>query len=117
MTEQAIRVAFPSNDGKTISEHFGHCAHFVVFNIAGKEIVSREELPAPPHEPGVLPKFLGEKNVTAIVCGGMGQRAIDLFDAQNINVVLGAGGNIEELVPSYISGQLASTGAACKHEH
>lgn len=117
MSKQSARVAFPSNDGLTISSHFGHCDHFVVYNIANNEVASKEELPAPPHEPGVLPKFLGDNKVTAIICGGMGQRAIELFCEQEIDVILGASGKIDDILPAFISGQLESQGSACSHDH
>lgn len=117
MSTQTSRVAFPSNDGLTISSHFGHCKQFVVYNISNHEVITKEEIPAPAHEPGILPVFLGKHNITTIVCGGMGQRAIDLFDQQKIDVVLGANGSIDKVLPSFINGQLNSSGTACSHDH
>ena len=54
-----------------------------------------EYVTAPAHVPGLFPKFLGELKVTVIITGGMGQRAIDLFKAQKIDVILGATGRVE----------------------
>ncbi|MCK7542001.1 MAG: hypothetical protein MZV63_69485 [Marinilabiliales bacterium] len=34
-----------------------------------------------PHEPGLLPGWLAEKGVTDVIAGGMGQRAIGLFNS------------------------------------
>ena len=72
---------------------------------------------APPHQPGLLPKFLVELNANTIITGGMGQRAIDLFKAQNIEVILGAAGSIEENLKEYMGGALYSKGSACSHNH
>ena len=44
----------------------------------------------PPHEPGLLPRWLAEKGANIIIAGGMGKRAQDLFTEQGIKVVTGA---------------------------
>jgi predicted Fe-Mo cluster-binding NifX family protein len=38
----------------------------------------------------LLPGWLAEKGVTDVIAGGMGQRAISLFNLENINVFVGA---------------------------
>ena len=45
----------------------------------------------------------------------MGQRAIDLFKAQDIEVILGARGKIEDNLNEYLSGELYSSGTPCVH--
>jgi len=48
----------------------------------------------------------------------MGQMAINIFKNNNIEVILGAAGNIKEtLEVVYLQGQLESTGSACIHNH
>lgn len=112
-----LRVVFPTNDGVTIETHFGHCRQFKIFDIEEGKIVNTEIIDAPPHQPGLLPRFLGEKNIDVVITGGMGQRAIDLFKAQDIEVILGAQGEIEEVLEVYLTGDLYSTGSACSHHH
>lgn len=51
------RRAFPSNDGTTVEEHFGHCRKFVICNVINGEEVSREEIDPPAHVPGVFLPF------------------------------------------------------------
>ena len=111
------RIAFPSNDRVNVEEHFGHCKEFAIYNIEDKEIVSIDFIVPPPHEPGVLPKFLGEQHdVNVIVTGGMGGMAINLFKEQNIEVILGAKGAIDSNLTAYLSNVLESTGSACVHD-
>ena len=112
-----IRIAFPTNDKENVEEHFGHCKVFAIFNVKDKEIVKVEYINAPPHQPGLLPKFLGELDVATIITGGMGQRAIDLFKAQNVEVILGARGLIKDNLNEYLGGELYSTGSPCDHDH
>lgn len=37
-----MKIAIPSDDGKIISSHFGRTKGFVIFEVEGKEIKSRE---------------------------------------------------------------------------
>lgn len=117
MSDLDMRVAFPTNDRNNVEEHFGHAKEFAFANVKEGKVVSTEYLTPPPHEPGVIPKFVGEKGATAIITGGMGGMAINLFKQQGIDVILGAKGAIDDNLNTYISGELASTGSACEHHH
>ncbi len=63
-----MKIVVPVADGK-LSQRFGHCAGFDCFDIVadGKTVSKKDYIVAPPHEPGLLPKFLGERGVTRIV--------------------------------------------------
>jgi len=112
-----LRIALPTTDKVSVDEHFGHCKMFSIHTVEDNKVVSVEHVTAPPHAPRVLPKFLGEQNINTIITGGMGARAIELFKAQNIDVILGARGTIEENLATFLEGELASTGSACSHNH
>jgi len=80
-----------------------------------KVVASAKVLP-PPHEPGVLPRWLAEQGVTDIIAGGMGQQAIDLFKQNSINVFVGAPTiSDRELVDKYLSKELTFTANYCDH--
>ena len=112
-----MKIAIPTANGK-LALHFGHCETFEVLTVdpETKEITHRESLVPPAHEPGVLPKWLGEQNVNVIIAGGMGSRAQQLFTAQNISVVVGAPADAPEtIVKSHLAGTLVSGANACDH--
>lgn len=112
-----MKVAIPVADGK-LNLHFGHCAGFDVFDIApdGKTVASKTYLLAPPHEPGLLPVFLGEHGITHIVAGGMGSRARSLFEQKGIIVVTGATGDLSDTVlKHFLAGTLITGENACDH--
>ena len=117
MTEGLLRVGFPTNDGVTVEEHFGHCEKFAVYTIEEGKIVKKEFLTAPEHAPGVFPRFIAENNINVVITGGMGQRAIDLIKGNGGQVILGASGNIEDVLAVYLEGSLYSKGSACAHHH
>ena len=110
-----MKIAIPTAEGK-LAMHFGHCEKFAVVEVENNEIVSKEELVPPQHEPGVLPKWLHEQGVNAIIAGGMGQRAQQLFAANDIEVNVGASAmNVDELVKAYLAGTLETGENACDH--
>ncbi len=111
------KIAVPLSDG-TLSAHFGHCQTFAILTVneIEKTITGQEELVPPPHEPGLLPKWLSEHDVALIIAGGMGSRAVNLFNSFNIDVITGAPeAGSEELVKQYLSGTLEAGSNVCDH--
>jgi ATP-binding protein involved in chromosome partitioning len=112
-----MKIAIPLADGK-LAAHFGHCEHFALLDVdpIEKKILKREEIDAPPHEPGLLPPWLAERGVTTIITGGMGQRARDMFAARGIQVVVGASTDApERLASDYLAGTLQVGENVCDH--
>lgn len=112
-----IRIAVPLAEGK-LSMHFGHCETFALIDVDAttKKIIGRQDLVPPPHEPGVIPRWLAEQGAGLILAGGMGQRAQMIFAEQNIRVVVGAPAEPPEtLVGAYLSGTLKAGENACDH--
>ena len=105
-------------DGRNVSGHFGFCENFVLFDTADNNITGETAVPNPGHKPGFLPNFLGDMGVEVIIAGGMGGGAVEIFNERNIEVILGATGDIEENVKKYLAGELVSTGSVChNHDH
>lgn len=79
--------------------------------IDGKELHT-----PPPHEPGVLPRWLRDLGVNLVIAGGMGQQALSLFAENGIKVITGSPGQEPEaLVQGYLSGTLISGSNVCDH--
>lgn len=115
--ESVMKIAIPMADGK-LCMHFGHCEQFAIVQVddAAKAVIATDYLTPPPHEPGVLPRWLHEQGVNVIIAGGMGQRAQDLFAQNGIAVVVGAAPEgIEDTVAAYLSGTLKAGPNACDH--
>ena len=110
-----MKFAIPIAEGK-LTAHFGHCREIALIEVQKDEIQKTEMLVPPPHEPGVLPKWLSDVGADVVIAGGMGQRAISLFNENNIKVVTGAPVlEPESLVNSYLNGTLMTTGNVCDH--
>ncbi len=116
--QKKIKVlAFPTSDRTTVDGHFGHTKEFAIITVTGAEVTDTSYITPPPHEPGVLPRFLGQHGIDVIVTGGMGKMAVDLFNQQGIDVILGASGSIDANLKEYTGGSLTSTGSVCSHDH
>ena len=112
-----MKIAIPTSEGK-LCMHFGHCEVFTIFNVneKTKKVESKETKTPPPHEPGVLPRWLGGLGVNVMIAGGMGMRAQELFTSNNVKVVVGASvDNPEDTVKSYLAGTLVTRANVCDH--
>jgi len=110
-----MKFAIPLADGK-LTAHFGHCQEFAIVEVEDSEIKNKETLVPPPHEPGVLPRWLHELGTNVIIAGGMGARALDLFVQNGIKVLTGAPSlTPEELIKQYLDNTLQTGANICDH--
>ncbi len=112
-----MRIAMPVANGK-LCMHFGHSERFAVVEAdeAGRTAGEARLLEPPPHEPGVLPRWLHAQGVDVVIAGGMGRRAQSLFARHGVRVVTGAPAEAPGAVASaYLAGTLATGENACDH--
>ena len=110
-----LKIAIPLAEG-VLCNHFGHCEQFALIDLKGSEIAGKQMVTPPPHEPGLLPRWLGEKGVNVIIAGGMGQRALSLFSENGIKVLTGAPQlPPEELIGHYVNQTLVTGANVCDH--
>ena len=110
-------IALPTTDD-LLCMHFGHCEKFSIFEVNAdeKRIITRTVLVPPPHEPGLLPKWLHSEGVNLVIAGGMGQRARDLFAQSGVDVVVGAQpAEPESVVMAYLNDTLTTGDNVCDH--
>ena len=107
-----MKIAVAS-ENEQVTQHFGHCANYNLYEVENNEITKSHKVPNPGHEPGFLPRFLGDMKVTTMISGGMGKKAVDIFNAQGIEVVIGASGESKQAAQDFLDGKLESTGTPC----
>ena len=110
-----LKIAVAS-ENKMVTEHFGHCESFMIFDTENDKIFKSETIANPGHKPGFLPNFLADRGVNVIISGGMGGGAVEIFNERNVEVVVGASGDAKTAVENYLKGELKTTGSVC-HEH
>jgi len=114
---EKIVIAVPVANGM-LGQHFGHCEEFALFEVEpdSKTVCDKRVLSAPPHEPGVLPRWLHEQGAHVVITGGMGARAQSLFSENNMKVVVGAPAeDVDQVVNAYLDGTLKTTVNLCDH--
>jgi ATP-binding protein involved in chromosome partitioning len=112
-----MRYAIPISGGM-VSSHFGHCEHFALIDVNDqtKEILKKELVASPGHQPGLLPEWLAEQGVSFVIASGMGSRAQNLFKQNHIGVIVGTmESDPEKVVQSYLNGALNVGSNICDH--
>lgn len=112
-----MRIAIPVHDGR-LCAHFGHCSAFALLDIdpETKQIVRSSSVNPPPHQPGVLPRWLKDEGAEVVIAGGMGNRAMALFAQAGIQVLTGAPEQTpDELALAYAEGTLEQGANVCDH--
>ena len=110
-----LRIAV-ATDNQRVTEHFGHCKEFMLFDTQDDKILEQETIANPGHKPGFLPNFLADRGVNTIISGGMGGGAVDIFNSRDVEVIVGSQGDARAAAEAYLKGELKSTGSVC-HEH
>jgi predicted Fe-Mo cluster-binding NifX family protein len=123
-----MKIAFITDDGKTISQHFGRAAHYLVLDLADRQIVGRELRDKLGHnhfvQPGEGPDHNHGSGLTAashkkhgqmsevisdcevLICGGMGRGAYESMLAFGIKPLVTDQMEIEEALQLYLEGKL-----------
>jgi Mrp family chromosome partitioning ATPase/predicted Fe-Mo cluster-binding NifX family protein len=111
------RYAVPTSEG-LLCAHFGHCDEFTLVDVdpATKKLLNVTTVPAPEHEPGLLPGWLADKGVGFVIAGGMGSKAQQLFAEQGVTVITGATSAAPEtVVELYLNDALMTGENVCDH--
>ena len=124
-----MKIAVITDDGKTISKHFGRAQYYLVASVENGQIVSREmrnkinhaQLQAQGHdhdEAGQKHGFGAAADhrhdrmaqsiadCEAVLCGGMGMGAYESMLSRNLRPVVTDINGIDEAILAYASGQI-----------
>ena len=129
-----MKIAVPTNDGASISEHFGRSAAFLIFETENGQIKSRElktNGQKHAHAQGACDHHSGEnqphshagilatlEGCEVVICAGMGQRAADALKDWGMQVVVTSVGSAEAAVSAHLAGKLTpKTESFCRCSH
>ncbi len=127
-----MKIASITDDGKTISQHFGRAPYFMVITVEAGKIVNREMRdklghaqfegeghdhqedasgrhgygPAAADRHGRMAEAITD--CEALLCGGMGMGAYESMKALNIRPVVTDLSDIDEAVLAYARGQIVN---------
>lgn len=117
-----MRIAISSEDKNglesAVSHHFGRCPYYVLVDVEGQEIHSFQAMENPyarQHQPGMVPSFIRSQGVDVMLSGGMGRRAIELFQQFGIQIATGAMGTVQQALQNFLNGELRDA-APCREQ-
>lgn len=126
-SETHLKIAAVTEDGQTISSHFGMAPAYRVFTVSAGQVTGQEDRPKPHHERHPQHEeghththqphpdmFAPVSDCQVLLCGGMGEPAYNKALAAGLQVVL-AGGSLDTAVSSYLNGSLASEAHRIHH--
>ena len=116
-TSKTCVIAIPIASGR-LCMHFGHCEQFALLDVdtEKKKTLNSRQIDPPPHEPGLLPRWLHEQGVSLVIAGGMGGRAQAIFAEQGIEVIVGAPAESPDILARmYLDGTLPPGENTCDH--
>ena len=108
-----MKIAISTDQGK-VSAHFGRCPQFTIIEIKDSQLIDKKTIDNPGHHPGFLPEYLQKAGVSAIIAGGMGKRAEDLFRQAKIDTIMGIEGDIEQVIDQIKQGTIEGKTSICK---
>jgi predicted Fe-Mo cluster-binding NifX family protein len=106
-----MRICIPtgSKEGKTavVYGHFGSAPFFTVYDTK-KDSVEIIENANEHHEHGMCNPMgnLRGKNIDAVVCGGMGGRAVQKLNEDGIKAYRASVGTVKDIAEQYVKGGL-----------
>lgn len=118
-----MKIAIAAEDDRglqgEVSAHFGRCPFYVTVEVGKDGPGEAEVVPNAHygmHQPGVMPRFIKGLGADVIISGGMGPRAIDMFQAMGIEVATGAIGQVGKVLDAYLKGEINGI-VPCAHDH
>lgn len=103
-----------------ISEHFGRAPTFTIVDLETNLVKVVENRSEHFGGMGKPPEIIAMERVDAVLCAGLGPRAIQMFEQKGIMVYVGAFGTVRETIQAFQNGLLqpATDENACKqHRH
>ncbi len=124
-----MKIASITDDGNTISQHFGRAQHYLVATVENGEIIGRElreklghaqfandphpvEKPGQPHgmDPASHNRHLqmaeAIADCEALLCRGMGMGAYESMKTRGIRPIVTDIASIDEAVMAYVEGRI-----------
>ncbi|MGN0315918.1 MAG: NifB/NifX family molybdenum-iron cluster-binding protein [Fusicatenibacter sp.] len=109
-----MKIAVTYDNGE-VFQHFGRTEYFKVYEVEDKKVISSEVIETNGTGHGALAGLLAGEGIDVLICGGIGSGAQTALEEAGIELVAGAEGNTDEVVETYLRGELISTGSNCHH--
>lgn len=114
--KQNQKIAIPTSEGN-LWAHFGKALQVTIVTVEDGQVKETVVKQAPEHQHGAMPRFLAAEGCTDVICGGLGQGAIQLLNQLNIEIHAGAPTfPVEQVVEMYLNGTIEYGDGSCHHD-
>ena len=104
------RVAIPVVKGR-LSEFFGRCSHYEIFDTDGIKILKNDFMVPPPMSVKALPEWAAKQGITDVISYKVDRNIIELFSVHKINLFVGIPQSTPlRLMKDFLDGNLNSDG-------
>lgn len=111
-----MKIAVAHENGQ-VAQHFGHCAEFLLCTPGADDALTCEVVTLDGTDHEYVAAALWAKDVDVVVCGGIGEGALEALEAQHLLVSAGAEGSAEEAAKSFLRGERELTfSPSCQDE-
>lgn len=100
-----MKIAVTFEEGE-VYQHFGHTKTFKIYTVEAGSVTESQLVATDGSGHGALAGFLKEREVDAVICGGIGAGARTALDEAGIRLYPGASGSADEQVKALIAGEL-----------
>ena len=99
-----------------VGEHFGRVPTYTLVDTETNEVTVIENTSEHMGGSGYPPEIIAQTGAEAMLCGGLGGRAIMMFEERGIMVYVGASGTVKDAVSMWQAGKLqqATDENACR---
>ncbi|MCQ2520356.1 MAG: FKBP-type peptidyl-prolyl cis-trans isomerase [Lachnospiraceae bacterium] len=109
-----MKIAVTYDNGKIYS-HFGKCENFIIYTVDNGDITDSEVISVDVSGHDALAKMLATKDVSVLICGGIGSGAQFALRDLGIDIYAGAEGSTDSAVEAFLRGELVDAGITCGH--
>lgn len=107
-----MKVCIPTMGNKglddQVGEHFGRVPYYTVVDTETDEVEALTNTSEHMGGRGYPPEIMAKAGVNVMLCGGLGRRAIMMFQDLGIMVYVGAYGRVKDAIKMWKDGQLQS---------
>lgn len=96
-----MRIAIPYENGQ-IYEHFGHTKQFKLYLVEQDQVAACAVVDVEGNGHEQIVEAVTKYHIDVIICGGIGQEAMNMLEENNIAVINGISGNADEVVKQFI---------------
>lgn len=116
-----VRIAVTTDENHKVFQHFGKSEQFTIYELVDATLVDQSVLSSDGQGHGALADLLAGSNIDVLICGGIGEGALNKLSEEGIRVISGMEGDIDVVVAACLDdGLSAAATATCgghSHDH